>query len=56
MSEEIKKVHFNRSPEGYSVEDVDRYVEQINGEYLKLDGMPGNREETHFKIKKKEEM
>ena len=27
-----------------------------SGKYLKLDGTPGSREETHFKIKKREEM
>ena len=33
-----------------------RIKENKNGKFLKLDGTPGNREETHFKIKKKEEM
>ncbi len=33
-----------------------RIKDNKSGEYLKLNGTPGNREETHFKIKKKEEM
>jgi len=33
-----------------------RIKDNSNGKYLKLDGTPGNREETHFKIKKREEM
>lgn len=33
-----------------------RIKDNSSKKYLKLDGTPGNREETHFKIKKKEEM
>lgn len=33
-----------------------RIKDNYSGKYLKLDGTPGNREETHFKIKKREEM
>ena len=33
-----------------------RIKDNKTGNYLKLDGTPGNRSETHFKIKKKEEM
>lgn len=33
-----------------------RIMDNSSEKYLKLDGTPGNREETHFKIKKREEM
>lgn len=33
-----------------------RIMDNSSGKYLKLDGTPGNNEETHFKIKKREEM
>lgn len=34
------------------------YLRIVNnkGQYVKLDGTPGTRAETHFKIKKREEM
>ena len=37
MAEEYKTAQFNRSLGGYSVEDVDNYVDYINGEYMKLE-------------------
>ncbi len=36
MAENTGKSRFNKSAEGYSVEDVDKYVEQMNGAYSKL--------------------
>lgn len=33
-----------------------RIKNKKTNQYVKLDGKPGSREETHFKIKKKEEM
>ncbi len=33
-----------------------RIRDNASGQYLKLDGTPGNLGETHFKIKKREEM
>ena len=38
-------------PSGYL-----RIQDRKTGDYLKLDGTPGNRTETHFKIKKRSEM
>lgn len=36
MAEDNKKSLFNKSLGGYSVEDVDKYVEHMNNEYLRL--------------------
>lgn len=38
-------------PSGYL-----RIMERASKQYVKLDGTPGSRKETHFKIKKREEM
>lgn len=38
-------------PSGYL-----RIRDKRTGSFIKLDGTPGNREETHFKIKKRKEM
>ena len=37
MAEDFRSTQFNKSLGGYSVEDVDKYIDQMNGEYLRLE-------------------